>query len=76
MARPSRGGFAKREKERARFEKRQSKLARRHKKADDGLPGGADAPVPDPEAGEGDVPDQEDVPDPEVQDDTGSGRPG
>ena len=31
MSRPSRTGFAKREKERARFEKRQSKLARRQK---------------------------------------------
>lgn len=36
MARPSRGGFAKREKERARFEKRQQKLARRQNKGEAG----------------------------------------
>ena len=59
MARPSRGGFAKREKERARFEKRQSKLARRHKKGETGLPGGDEDPKADPDATEGDAPDQE-----------------
>lgn len=61
MARPSRGGFAKREKERARFEKRQSKLARRHNKGESGLPGGGDdEPKADPDAAEGDAPDPPD----------------
>jgi hypothetical protein len=44
MARRSHSTFGKREKEKARFEKRQSKLARRQKKAEGGLPGGGDDP--------------------------------
>ncbi|HEX5041517.1 MAG TPA: hypothetical protein VFV75_01360 [Candidatus Polarisedimenticolaceae bacterium] len=44
MGRPSRSTFLKREKERARFEKRQSKLARRQ---------GKTASDPDPEGGSG-----------------------
>ena len=61
MSRPSRSSFAKREKEKARFEKRQSKLARRHQpkgatdatSEDDGLaPDAAPSAEADLEAGE------------------------
>ena len=53
MARPSRGGFAKREKERARFEKRQQKIARRQNKGEAGAVSvDGDEGTTDPNAGE------------------------
>jgi hypothetical protein len=62
MGRPSRSTFLKREKERARFEKRQSKLARRQ--------GGKTASNPDQE-GEGPAPGAE----PSEQDEAQTGEP-
>jgi hypothetical protein len=44
MSRPSRSGFAKREKEKARSEKRQLKLARRQKGKDEEPVAAAEAP--------------------------------